>query len=533
MADVKAKLEEARTSIALRKAEIELKHLDRAKRIMESRDVWDHFDYHSPLLRMADRFKEGAGDLFHQFSLASDRKHGDNWPFWRTWQEHSQLRAQARLVTMLTCAGTGILSGLCSFIVGDGFAYRATTEEEGLEDLVSAVDRIIEEFHEANLWNEMEQELFNRSREDGEYFLRYFPQSDGSLLVRVVEPAEVIEPTTFPREIWSYGIKNDPDDIETVEGYFVSYSGDLDDGEEVDADEIDHIKVNVPRRVKRGCTDFCYQAEDLIRVSGRALENMGEATAIQAAIAFIRQHEGQSKESVQDFVDDMADFTVPTPFSPTERNVETFHSGKIVDIPKGTEYIPSPFATSVPNFTASIQSVLQAVAVRWNAPPWIASGSMEQQSFASSLTAENPFVKTGERSQRFYKSRWLRTHWKAIKAFADARSGIKAGGRTWDFETVKKLIKIEVEPPRIQVRNRGEDAQVDTAYAGLKAKSPQMIAQEQGWDYEQVAADWERHNERFGEQGMPLDIGGLGFGSEEPLGGANAGQEPGNEGEVL
>jgi len=161
----------------------------------------------------------------------------------------------------------------------------------------------VEEFCAVNDWHHWEQELFWRSREDGEYFLRYYRDRElRCLTLRSVEPEQVTAsglPDAKPE--WSFGIHTKPDDLGEIYAYNILYlSGGPDQNgtirEEVDADQLQHFKVNVHRLVKRGLTDFCFSTYDALRMAEKLRNNMAEGSAVQSALAFIRQHESATPE---------------------------------------------------------------------------------------------------------------------------------------------------------------------------------------------------------------------------------------------
>jgi hypothetical protein len=77
----------------------------------------------------------------------------------------------------------------------------------------------------------------------------------------------------------------------------------------VGPDELIHFKRNAKRSMKRGMTDYCFDAYDALQLAGRLTVNMADAAAQQAAIVGIREHESADKDQIQQFVDGEADFT--------------------------------------------------------------------------------------------------------------------------------------------------------------------------------------------------------------------------------
>ena len=173
--------------------EIKIARLSRAKKLVESYGNQDYW-----LTNYADilaRYQDG-GILSYPVSQPTDRRYGSNFPFWVSEQQLSLLRAQARMVTTMNPDAQGLLNGLCSYVIGTGFKYRAVAKEiaEVNDEILKKVNAVIDKFIDQNSWAEMEQELFVRSREDGECFVRMFPQSNGCLYIRTIEPEQIFQP---------------------------------------------------------------------------------------------------------------------------------------------------------------------------------------------------------------------------------------------------------------------------------------------------------------------------------------------------
>src|SRR4029077_9469820 len=116
----------------------------------------------------------------------------------------------------------------------------------------------------------------------------------------------------------SFGILTDPQDVETVFGYYV-------DGVLVDACDIQHRKANVDGNVKRGLPLF-YPVRKNLRRAEKLLRHMSTVAEIQSALPLIRQHRNVARTAVQQFV------TSQTDGSPTRSaSVRRFAPGMILD----------------------------------------------------------------------------------------------------------------------------------------------------------------------------------------------------------
>ncbi|MBY0523449.1 MAG: hypothetical protein K2R98_08615, partial [Gemmataceae bacterium] len=296
------------------------------------------------------------------------------------------------------------------------------------------------------------------------------------------------------------------EDVQTLYGFTVSYSGTVGDAEYVPAAEMEHVKIGVDRAVKRGITDFCFDTYDSLKTASRAIQNMNEAVAIQAAIAFIRQHDTALAGQVQSFQDGLADYDRPNPFTGAKENVQRIGPGTVWDVPKGMTYVPPPFAQGIPYFAQVVQLVLRNVGAKWNAPEWLMSGDASNNNYASSITAESPFVKRCKTFQAFYGGVNVGTIWRAVKWYCEKRGGIKAGDQLFDYATIRRIVAIQAVPPTIEVRNTLQQAQENQIYTTIGVKSPQTVQQELSLDPEEQQANFDEFRERTGGQGGTLDL---------------------------
>ena len=278
-------LKETKAKIRLLAAKQQLQKMERqSRRLMESNYVFDWVSGYSDLL---DRLRSPDGAMLSAVSVAADRAYGANWPFWRTWQDHAFLRGAARVLCETNNQAKGALNGLTNYVIDVGFQWHAREKDRSdiPQGIADAVKNAIDEFAEHNLWAELEKELFRRSRRDGEYFIRTFvDERTGLTSIRTAEPEQIVEnPTQWEYRIGSFGIINADHDVQHHIGYIYSEDGSPATSEVVPAEEMQHVRCNVDRAIKRGLTDFCFDTYDLIKSSGRLIANMGEGSAFQRA----------------------------------------------------------------------------------------------------------------------------------------------------------------------------------------------------------------------------------------------------------
>lgn len=476
---------------------LRIKQLQRKQKLMESyldQDYW--LQGYADLL---NRYRDG-GPFSYPISQPTDRRYGSNYPFWYSEQQLNLLRAASRLCTTMNPNAYGLLNGLASYVVGNGFAYKVNSKK-GLEistELLDQVQQVVDDFCYENAWPEMERELFWRWREDGDAFLRMFPQKSGNLMVRTIEPEQVFQPPDSTLAEWSYGIKTETDDVFQVEAYWVSYAapgGHKGEtpviGEEVPAENVIHLKANVKRSIKRGLPDFSYDTLDAFNIASKLRVNLGEGAAVQAAIAGIRQYDAASSAQVDTFLQQQVDYTTYDALTAKQQDYQQLRSGSFLDIPKGMNYIAPPAAASAAAHLEVFQSLLRSAGNRHNAPEWLVSSNAANNNYASSLTAESPFLRNCLALQESIKRPFCRVIKAAIQNAAMAGQ-LPAN--------VLELVDVQVIAPSVETRDRIQEAQANQVYSTLRVKSPQTIAQEIGLDWDEELTNWE---ELTGDGGLP------------------------------
>lgn len=440
---------------------------------------------------LLNRFYDG-GVYSYPITNPYDRRYGSNYPFWYSEQQLNLIRAQARLLTTTNPNAQGLLNGLCSYVIGPGYGYRVMPKP-GYDlpaGLIQKIEDVLNQFFDDNDWDTMEQEIFMRSREDGECFLRYFPQPSGRLLIRTIEPEQIFQPPSSDFAEWSYGIKTEMDDVFTILGYHVDYEAPRGSdeahrertGEIVPASSIVHIKCNVKRSIKRGLSDFSYDTLDTFVTAGKLRKNLGEGSAVQSAIAAIRQHETATKEQVEDFIQENVDYTAFTGIPQKETDFQRIEPGSFLDIPKGMEYVEPPGSENAEGHLKVFASLLRSAGNRLNAPEWLSSSDVSNANYASSLTAESPFLRTCVRLQTFYRRYFARV----------AREAILTAAEAGDLPiAVVDAIDVIVTPPNVEARDKIAESTSNQTYVSMGIKSKQTIAQELGLDWEQEKRNME------------------------------------------
>lgn len=511
---------EAKARLEVARAEHGLARLQRrTKRLRESNILHDWMSGYQDLI---DRLRTDEGRLLLAPSTVNDRRYGANWPFWRTWQEHAILRAQSRFLATENDLAMGAISGLTSYVIGDGFTYRwqARRKQKPPAELLDVLQWITDDYSARNQLPEFEQELFKRSRVDGEYFTRDFvdPGDGWRTWLEPVEPEQVMDAVgqkdasgeTITLERGLFGVVTPEGNQRRAEGYWVCYDGVISEGELVPAAQMQHVKTGVVSTVKRGLPDFSYSTYEGLKAAGRCVQNMTESATVQASVAEIVELEYANPEEAQEYVDGDADYQTTNPWTGNQQANHRVMPGERRVIPKGQKYVQPPFSNGAPAWLQVTQAALRRAGVRWNAPEWLISGNDSQSSYASSMTTESPFVRRCTRWQGSHKRRNGENVRRAVRNACEA-GVVRACGRTWSWRDVERLCDLQVEAPSLVTRNELEEAQCNQIRMQAGVLSPQSWAMKDGLDYDEQQANLDEHEGRSGK-------GGPGLGLDDDLG---------------
>jgi capsid protein len=345
-------------------------------------------------------------------------------------------------------------------------AARGGTDDEAL---VLAVQLVLDEFVRLNCWQRRQQEIVRRKDRDGECFLRLFPAADGATRVRFVEPAQVAAPSErISDPSASFGIQTDPNDVETVLGYWI-------DGRLIDAGEIQHRKANVDGNVKRGLPLF-YPVRKNLRRAEKLLRNMSVVAEIQSAIAVIRKHKAATAAGLADFVANQADVSVTSAATGRTSHFRRYAPGTILDAVAGTDYEFPAAGIDAGRYVAVLQAELRAVASRLVMPEFMLSSDASNANYSSTMVAEGPAVKIFDRLQHEMLADDVELLRQAV------RHAVAAGRLSSDAPVA---VDIRGIPPTLAVRDRLKDAQADQILVRNGAMSVATMALRGGLDPEQ------------------------------------------------
>ena len=507
-----SRLRELRRANRLLREELEARRLAVASARLQLRESLDWVQPYMDLVRQAgplDTSPFGPASRNH-------RRKGQNYPVYRTEVQLNILRAASRSLLANNGFAQGMLAGLRAYVIGPGYTYRPAVRPgvDGVPpDLIAALNAIIGEVHAANEWfgGELpmfEAEAFDRSFEDGEFFVRSFFRTNGITLFRFVEPEQVTAPPgDEPGYDWSLGGGTPESDVQTPTMYHVQYGDGGGLGDLCEPAEITPLRRKAKRTMKRGVPEFAFGTLDLFDLAKELAENIASGAAEQAAIASVMKVATGTADDIRAIDLAAADGRTIAPETGREELYRRARRREHQTIGDGQEYVQGPAATNTAGHLAALDATLRYAGRAWQAPEWLANSNANGQNYATSLTAESPFVIWVQEQQKLYTAAFRRLIWAAVQHAVTLR-GVRASGRMWTWPEVAAAVELTVEAPTPISRDPLADAQRLAVELPLGVDSPQAYCQRHGRDYHAVQSDLDEHLRLTGGPGDPLDDAG-------------------------
>lgn len=325
-------------------------------------------------------------------NIASRRGRQDtNFSLWDS-ASLERVRNECRYLFETSGNAQALVSGLGSYVIGDGLKVSVLPDDEMLEEFLEDVGERLDLPSAA-------AEGWERYAVDGEVFLRIYPQAGGETQLRFVEPDFVWQAGGGIEN--SYGVNTVPGDTERVVSYSITYPGKQ--SETVDAKFIFHLKNNARRNMKRGISDLYATYSELMQAAILRLATARGCT-IRESIAYILQSANRNAftgagDSIGAEVTGVTTPVVATRQAPTDSLIHK--------IPDDLMFQEPPRGGS--DSTAMIlAALLDLVAARNQVPAWLISGADAGSSYASAVVAESPFHRRIASAQRVHCAYWRR-----------------------------------------------------------------------------------------------------------------------------
>lgn len=361
-----------------------------------------------------------------------ERQRGGNQ--FHTW-EQDKLLFIARDLEKWNPFAQAILGALRGYTLSSkGMTVQVKSKEGQDGELAKLAMAYLDQFRDTEDWWDRERETYNRAHRDGDALIRFFVEDDAPR-VGYIEP-ECLQPKDGT-DLWINGIKHRPGNPERIEAYYCQFAPA--EFEEVDAQEVYHIKTNVDRCIKKGISDFASTGE-IISEAHKVWRNFTAAEAVRQSYTYLRQHaEGVTADEIDSFINEQASLLQsPTSLRTFVDNLPLqFRSGVgVEDITAGMTLAALPAAEALPGVVAGVNASLLAAGVRYQMPLWLISGDMSQNNVVD-LQDESGFSVYIRGEQRWYAKHQRNIFWRVLQL------GVELGQLP---EAVLEAVDICVEP---------------------------------------------------------------------------------------
>jgi hypothetical protein len=437
----------------------------------DPRDLWDDVDGFQPV-------PPGGVPPYYW----NNRGRGEVLPVYTSWLQLKYIRDRSRRLAMENEFAICALQNRRNYVVGDGFTYRVTGDND---DLNTRAQKVLDIWASYVDLAEYESDAMDRLDKDGEFFLRFWPQDNGMIELRFVEPEHVKDRTGDP---WSpaisFGVNSAIDDVENIVSYSIMERPWLNETpSEISADAITHVKLNVPRNAKRGLPTF-YPVASNLRRANDLLASMASMAKTRAKIALIRKMLNATGQASQNLIAGLQAGTITDPVVGQNITLERLRYGTILTSTGNIEYEMPGSNVDAGGFVEVLQAELRGIAARLNMPEWMLTADASNANLASSLVAEAPSTKEFRRIQRMLCRVFGESRHPTRKAVAWRQLEYAAAKGIIDPKTLTEC-KIQCEGPSLVVRDKQEEAATNQIYVAMGVKSKQTVQQELGLDGEQ------------------------------------------------
>ncbi len=432
----------------------------------------------------------------------TDFMHGSYEPFWSTNGMLRVLQGISRYLAVSNMEGKSLVKGLADYAVYTGFQFsveHADKKKPAPDDLIEAVQQEIDDFLKRSDFEAFGQgHVFEESRMWGEQLLHVYAGPGGLPVMREIPVMLLEEPSAkshreleahlgLPESSWTYGVVTDAMDTSQVFGYVFARDPAGQQYDYAAAEDCVHIKLNTPRKVKRGLTDF-YPVFKLMRFLNKTMFNMVVSAAMQASIAYIRQWE--TAAGGVGSVQNMGTTGLPRIAGLDGRMRDDHPPGQIVDT-YGASYQSAPMAGNAEGLLEVFVAGYRSVGLFYRMAEYMSTGVADTSNRSTSDTAEQGFIKSTERIQTVYSGSYTSVVEKALAISCKANRFVRWG--ITDFRELKQFVKVHCEPPEVGTRNRADEATVNAQLIMNRVMSRQTWAEREG-------LDWDVEKERIAEE---------------------------------
>jgi hypothetical protein len=309
-----------------------------------------------------------------------------------TAQDITTMQEQA-LEMSYTPGGRGLLDTMENFVIGKEMTVHALDENPQVQEFWDSWLKV-------NRWDTRSKECLRRHLRDGEIFLRWFKPKVASerpagqfvhQKVRFVEPTEIESDDVDA----TFGIKCDPEDVETVIEYHRSFTlGQTQRRETIPADEMIHWKHAVDSNVKRG-RSWLIGVAKYIRKYEKWLDMRESLNRIRTLVGLIGETvPGANLTTLKNKFTDTTDKTVAGEGTPKKMPKEA-----LVLLQRGIKWRMESLNINAQDAAEDGRNIQLYICAGTQLTEYVVRGDASNANFASTMVSESPMVRMFEKYQ--------------------------------------------------------------------------------------------------------------------------------------
>lgn len=299
-----------------------------------------------------------------------------------------ELRRQSRIAYRKNPHGKNVINTHVKFTLGKGTLIDF---EEKNERALGALKGWWAKVTKAVKWFSFQREFGIRALRDGEVFVRRFPNKEGPMHIRFVDPEKIssVDPKI------TFGIETEPDDVETVVSYRITRS--VGKEETVPSEEIVHFKIEADRNEKRG-RPFLESILPLFTKYDKWVDARMVLSIVRTSVALIREVQGSTTDLLRIR---SAQASAKSSSSETDK-AKMLRPGTIITTTPGVKYNMVSPNLEARDAAIDGRNLKLDMAAGAGLPDSLVTMDFSGQNFASSVIAQNPAIRGFEESENLF-----------------------------------------------------------------------------------------------------------------------------------
>jgi len=297
-------------------------------------------------------------------------------------------RDESREFVRVNAHARNVCTQIVNFTVGAGFAVH-------FEDAAQAI-----RWHKdsrALRWPKRRREIVRRLVREGEAYLRRFGNGDGTT-VRFVQPEHLYTPTgqidNIKGGLWQ-GVAFDPEDVETVLGYWINE-------EYVDAGDVFVFRDPFSDTTAIRGWPMIYDAIPLIEQYQIWVQTRGRLNQLRSAIVAMRKHTNTTPAQLSSFADAVKTGTLTRKSGVAQKYTDKWLPGTVIDATGDIEYEFPAAKIDAGSAADDGRAMRLLIAAFFSMPEYWVTADASNANFSSTLIAENPGIIAMRSWQEFF-----------------------------------------------------------------------------------------------------------------------------------